>query len=426
MIVSNIIDITKEKFRLKSYLNIRMLKTLFIILCGFQLYMYYTLSSQTKFFLSSFSVLLLFIFSYKEIFRRVRNKFYSGMQWILFSWIFCMFMAWIFWGQGFGYSYRASSYFLFIIFFYFVANKFKVSEIERLIVVLGWLYVVLWLYAVYRVPEATFGYNLDEEIDDESRGFFRINFTGRLSLIFAYFLYVCKYFTYKKKSYLVYAAILFTFLVFQLTRQLILWTAVVTLLYIFKTNKKWSLILAVAFTILYLGSAQIEFSNDSIIGSMINMTNDQMNGQLYAGEDPRITEYRYFFTQWSPNFITDIFGTGIPFGGGTAYGDYEQKLKWTKGIYLSDIGYGQMFALTGALGLFLYIWLFVKCTFVKMPKELQYVNMFMGAMLPLNIAAAWYAGGDSQICIAICVYLIVLYRKKSKRYKKTVEEKKTL
>ena len=85
-----------------------------------------------------------------------------------------------------------------------------------------------------------------------------------------------------------------------------------------------------------------------------------------------------------------------------------------------------MFALTGALGLFLYIWLFVKCTFVKMPKELQYVNMFMGAMLPLNIAAAWYAGGDSQICIAMCVYLIVLYGKKSTRYKKTVEEKKTL
>lgn len=41
----------------------------------------------------------------------------------------------------------------------------------------------------------------------------------------------------------------------------------------------------------------------------------------------------------------------------------------------------------------------------------------MGAMLPLNIAAAWYAGGDSQICIAMCVYLIVLYGKKSTRYK---------
>ena len=413
---NSLIDITKSKFRLSSVFNMKMLKTLFIILCGFQFYRYYTLSGPQMNFLSTFSILILFVLSVRKIFHRVHNKYYTAMQWLLFSLISCMFMSWIFWDQSFSLAYRVSTNFMFLIFFYLAANKFKIEEIERLIIILGWLYAILWLYAIYRVPDVTFAASVDDNIDDESRGFFRINFTGRLSLIFAYFLYVCKYFTYKKNKYIAYAAILFTFVVFQLTRQLILWTGVVTLLYIFVSNTKWAVILAIIFALLYIGSSQIEFSDDSIIGSMINMTNDQLNGQLYAGEDPRITEYRYFFTQWSPNFLTDIFGTGIPYGDDTAYGRFEHQLSWGKGLYLSDIGYGRMFACTGALGLFLYLWLFIKGAFCKMPKELQYVNMFMGAMLPMNIAASWYAGTDTQVCMAICVYLMCMYSKSRKSH----------
>lgn len=415
MIVSNIIDITKEKFRIKSILNTRMLKTLFIILCGLQFYRYYALSGPVLNSLSTLSILLIVAFSYKKIFCKVKNKYYKTMQWLLFSLLACMVMAWIFWGQSLLLTYRAAQSFLLLIFFYFVANKFKVTELERIIIIFGWLYVILWLYALYKVPDTIFG-NAQDEIDkDELRGFFRINFTGRLSMILAYFLYLCKYFVHKKNKYIVYAAVLFTFIVFQLTRQLILWTAVISLIYIFLSSKKWAIILALVFGFLYAGSYNIQFSDDSVIGSLINITNMEMNGQLYAGENPRIVEYRYLFTQWSPNLLTDIFGTGIDCGSDTAYGKYVYKIGWSKGIYITDIGYGHMFAQTGILGLGLYVWLFIICTFSKMPKELQYVNMFMGAMIPLNIAAAWYAGADTKVCIAICVYLIYRYGYRSKR-----------
>ena len=106
---------------------------------------------------------------------------------------------------------------------------------------------------------------------------------------------------------MIYACILFVVLVMQLTRQLILWTGIVTLIYIFLSNKKWAIILALVFVFLYIGSSQIEFSDDSVIGSLINISNQEANGQLYAGENPRITEYKYFFSKWSPNIITDIF-----------------------------------------------------------------------------------------------------------------------
>lgn len=399
-----IMDVANSKMKIRDVFNLRILKALFLILCGFQFYMYYALSSQIQFFLSSLSILFLFIISYRNIFRKVNSRYYKLMQWILFSWVICMFNAWAFWGQSLLLSYRATAYFVFIIFFYFVTNKSEVIDLERLIIILGWLYVVLWLYAISRIPEVTFGYKSVGEIEDESRGFFRINFIGRLSLILTYFLYLCKFFVYKKNKFMIYACILFVVLVMQLTRQLILWTGIVTLIYIFLSNKKWAIILALVFVFLYIGSSQIEFSDDSVIGSLINISNQEANGQLYAGENPRITEYKYFFSKWSPNIITDIFGTGVPCGG--AYGNYEEMLKWKHKLYLSDVGYGMMFAENGVLGLLLYLWLFIKCVFAKVPKNLRYVTLFMGAMLPMNIAAAWYARADTQVCIAICVYLI--------------------
>ena len=235
-----IMDVANSKMKIRDVFNLRILKALFLILCGFQFYMYYALSSQIQFFLSSLSILFLFIISYRNIFRKVNSRYYKLMQWILFSWVICMFNAWAFWGQSLLLSYRATAYFVFIIFFYFVTNKSEVIDLERLIIILGWLYVILWLYAISRIPEVTFGYKSVGEIEDESRGFFRINFIGRLSLILTYFLYLCKFFVYKKNKFMIYACILFVVLVMQLTRQLILWTGIVTLIYIFLSNKKWA------------------------------------------------------------------------------------------------------------------------------------------------------------------------------------------
>ena len=133
---------------------------------------------------------------------------------------------------------------------------------------------------------------------------------------------------------------------------------------------------------------------------------------MYVGENPRITEYRYFFNDWSKNIITSIFGNGVPHGL-TSYGVYEENLK-RKGLFLSDVGYPSMYVYVGIIGLLLYIILFVKCTFQKLPKELFYVNMFMGFMIPANLAASWYNVPDTQLAICICTYLIYAYRKNPK------------
>lgn len=139
-----------------------------------------------------------------------------------------------------------------------------------------------------------------------------------------------------------------------------------------------------------------------------------MNGELYGGEDPRITEYRYFFNDWSKNIITDIFGNGISHPK-TSYGKYEASLM-QKDIYLSDVGYPSMYVIVGALGLILYIVLYIKGTLQKLPPELSYVNMFLGFLIPSNIAASWFLNPDTQLATAICIYLIYTYRKRPEAF----------
>lgn len=382
-----------------------------MILCGFQFYQYFDMTSNQQRYPELVMVVLLAAFTAKQIFSKEKDLFFRLMRLLLFSWIFSMFMAVIFWGQSTSRTFVATGPCLFfIIFFYFCKKKVSRLSLEKITVIFGWLYIILWLYSLTRIPEATFGWSKDGELsDDMSRGIIRINFTGRLSMIFAYFYYLNKSFLERNPKYKIFAVTFFVFLVFQVTRQLILWTGVVTIIFIFLRARKLASILGVVFLFLYLGSANIHFSDDSIIGSLANITNEEANGQLYSGENPRITEYRYFMTKWSKNAITDIFGNGVPHGA-NAYGQYEERLK-SNGIFLSDVGYPSMYVYVGLVGLILYILLFFKCTFQKLPKELAYVNMYMGFMIPANIAASWYATPDSQLAMSICVYFIYMYHK---------------
>lgn len=394
-------------------------KATFIILiimalCGFQFYGYYEISNNMQKFPCMLLIPLLFFVCRKQIFLKENDIFFQLIRYLLFSWLLSMIMSFLFWNQSMILSYRATAQSLFfIIFFYFCKIKVDVHSLEKIIIIFGWLYIILWLYAFSRAPEVIFGWSEEGFLsDDLSRGMVRVNFTGRLSLILGYFYYLNKCFIDRNPKYKIFTIIFFIFLVLQLTRQLILWAGVVTIIFMFMKAKKLVMILAILFVALYVGVSIIEFSDNRLIGAMVNVTNEQISGDLYQGEDPRITDYKYMFNDWSRNTITDIFGNGLPHYDSN-YGIYEERLK-QRGIYLSDVGYPSMYVILGIIGLALYIIIYIKGSFAKLPKELNYVNMFMLFLIPANIAARWYMGADTQLGLAICIYLIYTYRKEPK------------
>lgn len=400
-----------QKYLYKETSKFTLLMIIIMVLCAFRFYSYYQLDNNIQKLPGMLLVPFLIVLTWKQLLLKEKEPCFKIIRLLLISWIISMIMAYVFWDQSFTLSYRASApNMFFIVFFYFCKKRISRITLEDIIKLFGWLYIILWLYAMSRAPAVTFGSD-EEEITNMQRGMLRVNFIGRISLVLAYFLYLNKSFLEKNPKYKIFAVVFFIFIVLQLTRQLILWAGVVTLIFIFMRSKKIALLLTILFFSMYVGSVNIKFSDSSVIGSMINLTNEQISYNQSSGdEDVRVTEYRYFFFDWSKNIMTQTLGNGMPHTD-SSYGHYYTNLQ-SEGLYLSDVGYPCMFVVLGLFGLILYILLFVKCTIVRLPKELSYVNMFMGFMIPANIAASWYMGADAQLAFCICAYLIYTYHKR--------------
>lgn len=379
-------------------------------LISFQFY-FYAGFSNTMIKLPLFlTVPIMFAICWKTLFSKNANKLFHIMRGVIIVTILSIFSAYIFRNQSIVLGYRAIAAGLTLIFyFYLYKRRPSIQSLETYIFIFGILYCILWLYAMSKFPEPVFGFNEDGEVkEDLSRGMIRINFLGRISLIFAYFLSLNRAYVQKKKIYFVIAAVFFIFIIMQVTRQLIAWSALVTIIYVFQKNRKLLIFGGIILVFLFFFGKTIKFSQDSVIGTMIAMTEEQMDNSQHGDEDIRITEYKYFFTEWSHSIITDIIGNGMPHGN-SAYGKYYAKLQEQQKLYLSDVGYGQMFVITGWIGLFLYIVLFIKCCLIRMPEELMYAKMFILFLLLANIAASWYAKADCQIAMCISIYLMTVY-----------------
>lgn len=383
-------------------------------LCAFQLYSYVGFG-KTLCKLSLLAIIPIMVFICRKTeFRTGMPQLFNLMRWLWLVTFFSIFMAWLFRGQSIvlGYLSTASSL-VFVFFFYLYQTKPPVEKLEKLIWVFGFAYVVLWLYATTQVPARVFGFK-DEDLLDVSRGMERINFCGFGSMIFAYFLSINKFYDTGKKIFILIAGVLFVFIVLQLTRQLIVWTGLVTIYYVWLKSKGTLVtvccILAAA---IFIGASFLKFSDDSIIGAMINLTENQAENQASGEDNIRIEEYRYMFTEHNKNLATNLLGSGNAHGR-SAYGRSVERLNNMRRIYFSDVGYGDMYAHTGLIGLLLYIILYYKCLKVPLPQHLHYIKMFVLFLIFQNIASNGYQKVDGQIAMSICVYVMLYYRSPGK------------
>lgn len=387
------------------------------IIVSFRFCNYVGFSSTVQKLPQFLAVPIMFYVCWEPLFKwKVTNSLFLIMRWILFSIIISIVSAWIFWEQSIGLGFRASSLmFTFLFFFYLCKQSPSVHFLESIIWACAIAYIIMWIYAYIQVPTPVFGFRIDEETglvkEDTSRGMLRLGFTGRIFLVMAFFMALNKLYVTRKKIYFWVATVFFLFIVFQVVRQLILWSALVAMFYIYLKNPKKILAVCVLLFFVFSLFISIRLSDDSMIGTIINLTQEQLENNQKGEEDIRITEYKYFFGDWSKNVVTDLLGNGMPHGD-SRYGTYYGRLQEQQHLFLSDVGYAQMYVVQGLLGLFLYLFLFYKTVRMQMPADLDYIRMFMAFMIPANIAASWYYLADTQIIICICVYLIIRYGRK--------------
>lgn len=334
------------------------------------------------------------------------NRYTQNMKCIIFITILSFISAYYFWGQSVLLSFRSSHGLLcFCIFFLLIKYKVPYGVIEKYILIMGGLYCIIWLLGFLTLPTPIVGgLSNDEVAIDESRGIVRMHIVGKSSLVLAYFFCLNKYSLSNNKKPFFLAIIFFAFILLQVTRQIILISFFVGVLYLLRGKNRTRNFIIAIFAILYFSGAITKLGNSDIIQNMSVLTEEQIR-QNETEEYIRIQEYKFFFTNYTKNAVTALIGNGYPHSD-SDFGKRYFNIQQSYAFYLSDVGYARMYTDMGIVGLALFSILFIKTSLKKCCDKFVFARLFMIYMLFANIAGSWYAQMDGVICICICAYLL--------------------
>lgn len=340
---------------------------------------------------------------------------FTNMSLITASTLFSIFMSYAFWDQNIMLGYRVTAPFLSIVYyFYLMKTRPSLHIVETIIWLYTGIYILLWLYGTSQAPATIFGD--PEDILDDSRGVFRLFIPGKAILVLCLFLSINKFVITHNNKFLFVALLLFTIIVAHVIRQVILLSFLVSIYYLLRNNTRvWLYMLLVGIASLMLIES-VEIPQDSTIGNLVALTESQLDSQKSGEDNVRLREYMFFFNDYSKNFLTDVLGNGMPHAN-SDYGKFYVNIVQERYRYfLSDVGYAQMFVLTGWMGMGLYLVLFFKVSKQSVFSNIMFAKLFIIYQIFANVAASWYR--HDVILIALCMYLLSM-----NDIKKSINEK---
>lgn len=381
-----------------SKLNVIILY-LFPLVCwlGFR---YYAFNEVTLKGIMFVSVPLMLLYVGKTFSQKGRTKIFRLMKSFFGAMLFSMVMAFIIWGQSFSLTYRAMiAFWPFLFYFFLVKANFSSKTIERFVWVNVVLYILLYLYALSMAPMPIFG-NSEEEMD-LSRGAFRIILANKGCIALAMFLSITRWVDQKKKNYLLVAILCFVLIVLQVTRQNIIISLLILVWYILKNKKYvWVYLVALFMTLQFVS---IKLSDESIVGALINLSEQQIEDNNSGETNIRLVGYEYFFTKYSSNPLAILFGNGVSHSE-SAFGAYDYRLNISKRLFQSDVGYASFFCRFGFVGLIIFLMLIVSLFKAPINRSYNYNKLYIAYLVLYHIASIAIVSDAIFFCVS--VYMI--------------------
>lgn len=346
-------------------------------------------------------VTLVLVFS--ELIKVYKGRLYMGIvRSVFLLMILSMIMALFFWDQNLILSYRVTAAYLAILYFFFLTKtKPNLLFIEKIIWFFCVLYLILWVYGMLKAPSLVFGLETESGINDD-RGIFRLSILGRGFVVLAFFMAISKFRSTKKKYWILIFSLLYFIIVLHVIRQVIAISFLLGFYYLLKKNKYIWFWLGIAIC-LSLFFVNLNLDNNSVLGKLVNLTENQIDSNNEEDENIRIKEYEYYFTEYTENVFTSIFGNGVPHSE-SYFGKRELKLNSEMEYYSSDVGYAEIYTRFGLVGLFLYGLIFYRVIKQNVPKEYMYAKLFMIYLLIANISASWIFHDVIEVCI--CLFIL--------------------
>lgn len=328
-----------------------------------------------------FYIIVAILFSVPFVFPK-RDGFVLPVQLIVLSIIISILLAYISWEQSLMLSIKATiPYLLWIFFFYLLHIKLPVKTIEKIILIYGVIYILLYFYQFTHSQTMFFGW---EDNYDDSRGIVRIVLAGGGIFFLFSFMALNKLTTQKKSRalWLIFSILGIIIPIMQATRQFIVGVLIMYLFHFIKDLKFYKIVIAIVFFIGLL--FYISKSNNAIIKGIIEAQKEtSQQGNDYI----RVLAGTYFITDFSPNNISKVLGNGVPAGLDSYYGQFVADLTQTRKFYLADVGLIAMYAMFGVLAIFAYILIWVRSVTLPLPREYYYLKYYLWFLLVTSLTS---------------------------------------
>lgn len=347
-------------------------------------------------------------------FLQIKGGFSLSIQLITISVFISIIFAYFFWNQSWSDSILATiPFMLWPIFFYLKHLKYSIENIERLIVIFGIIYMILYIFQFLNSDTVYFGSN-DEF--DLRRGTARIIIPGSGLLILTIFISLSKFSLNNQYRWcwFVLFFIGLTIVILQVTRQYIALVLLLTLFHFTKSQNFFKKVFIISIAIVLVFYV-FQSENKIVKGLKSKQQETFMEGKDYI----RIQSGIYFLTQFSPSKLNYVFGNGVPLWGKSDYGIFVKGLNNFSYFDMSDVGLNGLYVQFGVLSVLGYLLIWVKSFTFKLPANYYYLKYYLWFLLfSCLTSAAIYATSFLITNVLVLYCFQIAHENEERRSKK--------
>jgi hypothetical protein len=341
-------------------------------------------------------------------FFKYRGGFVLPVQLISISVLLSVFMALYTWGQGLSNSPTTIPYAVGFVFFLLLSSNISIKSIEKIVMVYGVIYIILFLFQFTHNGVVYFGRAQEFVMD---RGITRVNFPGGGVFFLSCFIAINRVTSISgsyKYLYLIFALVGVVIVVLQVTRQEIAVLLAVYLLHFLRNVKLPYKVLIIA--VFALGAYAFVHS-DNVISK--GLSEQQKVDASYGKDYIRILAADYYLTQFTPNVISKILGNG--FANDTSnYGKTLIALGDRYGYFLTDVGLVEVYVSFGIFAIIGYFLIFIKSFTIPVPPEYYYLKYYLWMIMLTCLTSDFLISYYFLITTVLVLYCYQILYEKSK------------
>ena len=354
----------------------------------------------------SYAFMLLSVIISIPFFFKYRGGFVLPVQLICFSILFSIFLAKYTWGQGLEYSATTLPYLCWFFYFYLLSSNLSVQVIEKIVLIYGILYIILFLFQFTHNGVLYFGYR-DLVMD---RGVIRIIFPGGGVFFLSCFIAINKVTSTSKFKYLwgAFALIGIVIVIMQVTRQQIFFMLLFYLVHFLRNVKLHYKIITV---VMFVASAYLFINSDNPISR--GLVEQQKTDTSAGGDYIRVLGAKYFLSEFTPNDLSKLFGNGFP-NDTSPYGKRLAYLSENYGYYLTDFGLIEVYICFGIFAVIGYLIIFYKSITIPLPADQYYLKYYLWFVLCTSLtsdALISYSFLITTVFALYCYHRIIIEEK---------------